>query len=96
MELFDLLVLIVRQIKKQRTKNSQKSEEKIILTLDDDASVTWPTEPMQREQRRQWYCWDVMAVVGIGRRTWCCRGRRAAVSGFKTEVTIIILLGGGM
>ena len=34
------------------------------------------------------------AVAGIVRRTWCCRGRRAAASGFKREVTINMVLGG--
>ena len=34
------------------------------------------------------------AVAGVGRRTWCCRGRRAAASGFKREVTVNMLLGG--
>ncbi len=33
-------------------------------------------------------------MAGVGRRTWCCRGRRAAASGFKREVTINMLLGG--
>ena len=32
-------------------------------------------------------------VVGVGRRTLCCQGRRAAASGFKREVTINMLLG---
>ena len=36
------------------------------------------------------------AVAGVGRRTRCCRGRRAAASGFKREVTINMMLGGGM
>jgi hypothetical protein len=36
----------------------------------------------------------VRVVAGVGRRTWCCRGRRAAASGFKKEVTINMLLGG--
>ena len=34
--------------------------------------------------------------MGVGRRTGCCRGRRAAASGFKREVTINMLLGGGV
>jgi hypothetical protein len=38
----------------------------------------------------------VREVAGIGRRTRCCRGRRAAASGFKREVTINMLLGGGV
>jgi len=39
--------------------------------------------------------WGVRAVAGVGWRTWRCRGRRAAVSGFKREVTINMLLGEG-
>ena len=39
-------------------------------------------------------CWGMRAVAGVGRRVWCCRGRRAAVSGLKREVTINMLLGG--
>ena len=34
------------------------------------------------------------AVAGVSQQTWCCRGRRAAASGFKREVTINMLLGG--
>jgi hypothetical protein len=34
------------------------------------------------------------AVAVVGRRTWCCRGGRAAASGFKREVTINMLLRG--
>ena len=52
------------------------------------------TEPSRRGRRRQRYCWGVRVVAGVGRRTWCCRGRRAAASGFKREVTINMLLGG--
>ncbi len=33
-------------------------------------------------------------MAGVGRRMWCCRGRRAAASGFKREVTINMFLGG--
>jgi hypothetical protein len=54
----------------------------------DDTSATWLTEPSRRGQRRQRYCRGVRVVAGVGRRTWCCRGRRAAASGFKREVTI--------
>jgi hypothetical protein len=60
----------------------------------DDTSATWSTEPLRRGRQRQRYCRGVRAVVGVGRQTWCFRGRRAAASGFKREVTINMLLGG--
>ena len=61
-----------------------------------DTSATRATEPSQRGRRRQRYCWGVRAVAGVGRRTWCCRDRRAAASGFKREATINMLLRGGV
>ena len=64
-------------------------------TDNDDTSATRATEPSRRGRRRQRDCRGVRAVAGVGRRTWCCRGRRAAVSGFKREVTINMLFGGG-
>jgi hypothetical protein len=63
-------------------------------TYNDDTSATWATEPSRRGRRRQRYCRGVRAVAGIGRRTWCCRDRRAAASGFNREATINMLLGG--
>ena len=60
----------------------------------DDTSATRATEPSRRGRRRQRYCRGVSAVADVGRRTWCCRGRRAAASGFKREVTINMLMGG--
>ncbi len=54
-----------------------------------------------KRKRHSWLspidCRGVRAVVGVGRRTWCCRGRRAAASGFsKRKVTINMLLGGAV
>jgi hypothetical protein len=35
----------------------------------------------------------VRAVVGVGRRRWCCRGRRAMASGFNSLTAIRVLAG---
>ena len=59
-----------------------------------NTSATRATEPLQRGQRRQRYRQGLRAVAVIGWRTWCCRGGRAATSGFKREVTINMLLRG--
>ncbi len=45
-----------------------------------------PVEAMPFDDMVQRYCWGVRVVAGVGRRTWCCRGRRAAASGFKREM----------
>ena len=62
----------------------------------DDTSAKRATEPSRRGRRRQRYCRGVRAVAGVGRRTWCCRDRRVAASGFKREATINMLLRGGV
>ena len=62
----------------------------------DDTSATRATEPLRRGRQRQRYCRGVRAVAGVVGRTWCCRDRRAAASGFKREATINMLLGGGV
>ena len=62
-------------------------------TIDNIAQM-WSTEPPRRGRQHQRYCRGMRAVSGVVRQTWCCRGRRAAASGFKREVTINMLLGG--
>ena len=57
----------------------------------DGAIATRATTPAVLSGRE---CGGGRWSADVGRRTWCCRGRRAAASGFKREVTINMLLGG--